>query len=154
MDNFISYLYEYLSNIYFKINDYSKALESIEESLKMRSKAFGVNNVHTIRSMNMVSKLYIALKDFEQALSYNRKALDANTLNNIDEDMLLESVKIKADIYFELYKKNVQEEYLKESVDLYQRAISLIDNVKCIVKKPKCSRFFAIPHKIVNESSN
>lgn len=127
---FISYLYEYLSNIYFKINDYPKALESVEESLKMRRKAFGENNVHTIRSLNMVSKLYITLKDFDQALVYNRRALDANTLKKIDEDMLLESVKIKADIYFELYNKLDKKEYLKESVDLYQRAISLIDNAR------------------------
>lgn len=126
----ISYLYEYISNIYFKNKDYSKALKFAQKSLKIRLKSFGENNTHCIRSLNMISKLYSILKEYDQALVYNQRALDANWLKKIDEDQLLESVKTKADIYFKLYQKLNKKESLQKSVNLYKRAAFLIDNAR------------------------
>lgn len=126
----VSYLHEYLSVIYFKINDYNKALKHAKGALKIRVRAFGEDNTHSIRTCNIISKLYIALKDYNQALVYNERALDANQLNRLDEDLLLESIKIKADVYFKRYGQSNTIAYLKESVELYKRAVTLINSAR------------------------
>ena len=126
----VSYLHEYLSTIYLKTEDYVKALKHAKKSLEIRIKAFGENSIHCVRSYNDIADVYVKTHDFEKALSYNEKAIKSNELQKIDGDLLLESVKTKADIYFKRYKKIKNAAYLKESVELYKRAISLINSAR------------------------
>lgn len=123
----ISYLHEYLTIIYTKIKDYSKAMNHAKKALKIRLNTFGEDNTHSIRTNNLISNLYTILENYDLALTYNQKAIESNELQKIDEDLLLESIKIKADIYFKLYEESAKKEHLEESVNLYKRAIPLIN---------------------------
>ncbi|WP_299115441.1 CHAT domain-containing protein [uncultured Winogradskyella sp.] len=140
----ISYLYDYLYEAHTNVGNYSEALIYAKKALQIREDVFGENNVNIVRSNNIVSKSYMAVNDNQNALDQINKAINSNYLgydrNNIlaktikltdflDDDLLLESIKIKADIYLSLYNKEGLKEQLEESNLLYKKANSLI-NIK------------------------
>lgn len=137
-----SFSYAHLASIYYDIEDYSKALENIQESLKIRIKYFGKNNINTIESLNNMAKVYLKLNDYEKALDYNNEAIRANYLGSLNQQnkpeffqsisylnnkLQLDATKTKADILLELYQVSDNKEYLIESNKFYKKAESLIN---------------------------
>ncbi len=141
----ISFLYDYLSLIYTNIENDSEALKFAEKALKIRKALFGENNENTIRSYNIVSKAYFGLKDYHNAIVNSDRAIFLNSLDKenplgfienfettgcLSIDMLLESIKVKADSYLGLYEKENEVTNLEKSALNYKKAIGLIDLVR------------------------
>ncbi len=141
----ISYLYGYLSVIYTNIGDHKKALEFAKKALSLRLKLFKEKNISIVRSNITVSKAYLNLNDYDNALLYNHQAMNYNYLGNenhnilaekfkstnyLDDDLLLESIKVEADIKFAMFNTNGNVSDLKESNSFYLKAHSLVNSVR------------------------
>ncbi|MGH1386527.1 CHAT domain-containing protein [Kordia sp.] len=136
----VSFQYEYLANIYSKVENYPESLKYMEKTLELRLQIFGERNINTIRSYNNLAKTYAQLKEFDKALLYCEKSIAANTLNiasqqnltdsftsvnYVDQNFLVESVKTKADILVLLYQERKEKKHLLESIKLYDEADAL-----------------------------
>lgn len=138
----LSYQYEYHANLYQKIGNYEEAIKFFKKSLAIRHKINGLQNTSTIRTHINIAKVYTKMKDFENALLFNEKAITNNQLPNfnednrffatsyVDSDLPLETTKTKADILLLLFEQTEKEEYLIESNALYKEAISYINLVR------------------------
>ncbi|CAM1366225.1 CHAT domain-containing protein [Tenacibaculum xiamenense] len=126
----ISYQHEYLADAYFNIKDYHQALNHSEKTLEYRVKEFGYYNRHSIGALNIISKVYIQLGNYNKALSNITDAINYNSSKQISDDLILESLKIKGDISLKIYEETEDQSYLQESASLYQRASLLIDYSK------------------------
>ena len=126
----ISHLYEYLAEVYYNIGDLEKALLNGEKALQIRLDAFGEKNVHSIRSRNHITLFLIELKHFDEALKYNEIAINLNDDEIFDEDLLLESVRIKSDIHFQLYRQSKQKLDLEKSMELNEQVLELIKSIR------------------------
>lgn len=137
----ISFLQDYLYEIYFRIGKYNEALASAKESLNIRLNLFGESNGNTIRSYDLISKAYLLLGDYENSREYNQKSINANyvpndkhniiddefkIINYINTDLLLESIKQSADISLELYLQQNDKANLIRSNKFYNKASELI----------------------------
>lgn len=134
----VSYLYEYLGHINYRIEDLQQALHYYQKSLEIRERIYGTQNTSTIKIYNNIAKIYTGLQNFEEALAYNQKAIQGNQLvqitdtnrfsakSYVDTDMPLENTKTKADILLHLYENTKDKKYLEESIQYYTEAISLI----------------------------
>lgn len=136
----VSFQYEYLADIYYKIENYPEALKYLEKTLELRVRIFGERNINTIRSYNNLAKIYAQLKEFEKALLYCEKSITSNKLditsqkksadsftsiNYVNQNFLVESVKTKADILVLLYQEHKEKKHLLKSIELYDEAASL-----------------------------
>lgn len=144
----LSYQYEYHANLYQKIGNYEEAIKFFKKSLAIRHKINGLQNTSTIRTYINIAKVYTKMKDFENALLFNEKAITHNKLpkfnednrflatSYVDSDLPFETSKTKADILLLLFEETEKPAYLIESNTLYKEAISYID----LVRKSKQNR--------------
>ncbi|WP_298417191.1 CHAT domain-containing tetratricopeptide repeat protein [uncultured Kordia sp.] len=144
----LSYQYEYHANLYQKIGKYEEAIKFFKKSLAIRHKINGLQNTSTIRTYINIAKVYTKMKDFENALLFNEKAIVNNrlpkfnednrflTTSYVDSDLPFETAKTKADILLLLFEQTEKPAYLIESNTLYKEAISYIN----LVRKSKQNR--------------
>lgn len=144
----LSYQYEYHANLYQKIGNYEEAIKFFKKSLAIRHKINGLQNTSTIRTYINIAKVYTKMKDFENALLFNEKAIVNNrlpkfnddnrflTTSYVDSDLPFETAKTKADILLLLFEQTEKPAYLIESNTLYREAISYIN----LVRKSKQNR--------------
>ncbi|MCH2192643.1 CHAT domain-containing tetratricopeptide repeat protein [Kordia sp.] len=133
------FLYEYIYNIYFKVENYKDALINAEKSLEIRRRIHGLQNVNTIRTYNDIAKTKALLNDFENAFIANEKALTYNKLinttndnrfsntNYVNSELLLESLKTKGDILFLQFLNTNNVAYLRQSIIFFNEAVSFIE---------------------------
>lgn len=126
----VSHLHQYLYVIYEKLGQLDLAFASAEKALKMRLNSFGKQNILSIRSYNHVTRVLIQQKKYEEALEYNQEALNANEKEGLNDPLLLESLKLKADIFFQLYEKSQKITYVYRCLSFYQKAIDLIEDLR------------------------
>ncbi|WP_430411420.1 CHAT domain-containing protein [Kordia sp.] len=138
----VSYLYEYLSQVYYTIKNYEEALVYNEKSLEIRRKIHGEKNIHTIRNYNNIAKIHAAMKNFDKALLFNEKAYENNFSSNIhmktrfpyanhvDPTLLLETIKTKGEIHLLLFEETQKKEYLAKSNLFFKEAVSFINLVR------------------------
>lgn len=136
----VSYQYEYLADIYYRIKNYPEAIKYIEKSLELRLRIYGEQNTNTIRSYNNLAKVHAQLKNYKKALFYCEKSITSNKLDiesqkkstdslasvsYVDQNFLVESVKTKGDILVLLYQEHKDKKQLVESIELYDEAAFL-----------------------------
>ncbi|QKX04035.1 CHAT domain-containing protein [Aquimarina sp. TRL1] len=141
----ISYLHEYLAEIYMSLNNNTAALKNAQKTLDLRLRMFGEQNPNTIKSYNLVSKIYAKCTDYKNALLYNRKAIGHNyetdkqsetkttesSLGNyLDTDLLLETMEIRSDVFLRKYKSTRNKEDLEEAILFCEKAIAVIPQIE------------------------
>lgn len=141
----VSFLYDYLAEIYLNIKDYPLALVSAKKALELRVKMFGKQNMNSIRTLSNISEIYLKINDYKNAILYNEQSINFNYLGNetykivsknfkptnyLNSDLYLESLKVKGDIYLDLYLKNNTDEDLVLSNLAYKKAASLINHLR------------------------
>ncbi|WP_298519704.1 CHAT domain-containing protein [uncultured Kordia sp.] len=134
-----SFQYQYLAVLHKEIEDYEAAQTYFQKALDIRLKIHGRQNVNTIRSLNNIAKIHLLKKEFQKANIFNERALKNNQLTNtnssnhlpstnyVNSDLLLETLKTKADIFLAQFEETHEKKYLKESIRYYREAASFID---------------------------
>ncbi len=88
-------LAENISQIYFKIDDYEKALEYNEVVLELRQEKYEENNVELARTYRAMSLIYDKIEDYESAIENIDNALDIyREIYEEDNEDLLRTISI------------------------------------------------------------
>ncbi|WP_025743409.1 CHAT domain-containing protein [Aquimarina pacifica] len=130
--------YTYKGLVYLSKKEYAKALVNYKKATEILTQAFGEYHPLVANAYNNIAKVYMAQKKFSSALQYYQKAILANTINAqdmtntsyADANYLLTSLQGKAKTYQQRYasQKNVTD--LQKSIEIYQKADTLISSIR------------------------
>lgn len=75
-----------MGDVYEKIGEYSNAMESYEEAVRIKSACLGRHSVDVARLLHKLGKLAFFSKDFHMADSFLSRATLMYRLNKIDDE--------------------------------------------------------------------
>jgi len=131
-------------DLFFSVNEYEKAKNAYEKSLKLSLTNNSYKPLRIIENYIQISKTCLRIGDLTQALQFSQKSLinlvsdfnneDVTSLpkleNIIDESNLLEALKIKGNIWFAMYEQDKDQQALQHSISCFNLAFDLIDKMR------------------------
>jgi len=152
----IAETYLNIGNTFKDDKEYYEALENYNKSLTIRQEISGNKHPETARLYKLTASVYGAKKSYPAELKYLQKALISNienfdsqdiTTNPVfnkstfcfDQKLVLETLKMKADAFWNLYLRTNNTDHLKEAFKVYEISDLMIDRIKktVLLKKDK-----------------
>ncbi|HFA50998.1 MAG TPA: CHAT domain-containing protein [Bacteroidetes bacterium] len=124
--------YNGLGIAYLKKADYKKAFEALDTALLIKKKTFGKDHTEVSISLINLANAYVEIKNYKKAIGLYDESINIieKLKNNIAEEIYynlktkIEQGKGKA--FWELYKDNGKEEYLKLSRAFFEQSLESI----------------------------
>jgi signal transduction histidine kinase/FixJ family two-component response regulator len=109
----------FLANAYFLLNNYDKAIESVNKSIELaKSQGFAP---YLRDNYELLSKIYAAKKDFQKSLEYNK--LYTNYRDSIsNKNSVISIARLQNEFDFE--RKNQEIELLKKNTEIQEQKIA------------------------------
>ncbi|MBQ0734344.1 tetratricopeptide repeat protein [Aquimarina celericrescens] len=127
--------FENLAMVYFNKDDSMLALQNHQKSLKIRLKIFGKRHPKIALSHNKIAQVHFKKSDFKKALINYEKAINTNLIPNTENksfnyNILLSSIQGQAKTYEALYKQNSNINNLNQAINTYQKADTIINQIR------------------------
>lgn len=113
-----------IGRIYYRMEDYRRALENYEEALRIEERVLGQDHLSMPASYNNIGLVYHHLNDDEKALEYCEKALDVEIRilgeNHPSTASIYNGI---GDIYYSLGKYEMALEYCERALRIKERVL-------------------------------
>ncbi|GAA4116519.1 CHAT domain-containing protein [Aquimarina addita] len=142
--NFTAHSYSNFGDVYLEKGDYKKALDYFIKSHTIFKTNLGEHNTRLAIAYNFTSSAYYKNEEYHKALEYYNKAINANqkqdTVKSLQQNVgfndffdlmtLLESLEGKAKVLKEQFKEKGDSRKLDFSILNYQKADSVINEIR------------------------